>query len=127
MSADRIVLEGMAFYAYHGDHPAERALGQRFVVDVRLTLDLRRAGATDDLADTVDYLAVYQTAREVVEGEQYRLLEAVAERLAAALLARYPVEQVAVRVSKPGAPIPQAHFARLAVEITRRRAAADTV
>jgi len=127
MSADRIVLEGMTFYGYHGDHPAERELGQRFVVDVALTLDLRPAGETDDLARTVDYVAVHRTAREIVEGEPQKLIETVAERLAAALLARFPVEQVWVRLSKPGAPIPHAVFSRVAVEITRRRSAGDGV
>ena len=125
MSADRVVLEGMTFYGHHGDLPAERELGQRFVVDVALTLDLRQAGEADDLARTVDYVAVHRAAREVVEGEPRQLLEAVAERLAATLLARFPVEQVWVRLSKPGAPIPHAVFSRVAVEITRRRTAGE--
>ena len=49
LTSDEILLEGMRFYAYHGVNPEERALGQRFTVDVVLAVDLRRAGRSDDL------------------------------------------------------------------------------
>ena len=52
---DRILLNGMTFYGYHGVRPEEKELGQRFVVDVEMELDLRAAGTSDDLTDTVDY------------------------------------------------------------------------
>ncbi len=58
MTEDRILLEGMLFSGHHGTLPAERELGQRFAVDVELRCDLRAAGSTDDLAQTVDYGAV---------------------------------------------------------------------
>ncbi len=124
-SRDRLVFEGLTFYGYHGDHSAERELGQRFVVDLALTLDLRPAGETDDLAKTVDYVDLVAVLRGIVEGEPCRLIETVAERIAAAVLARYPVELVRVRVNKPAAAIPGAVYSRLAVEITRRREVYD--
>lgn len=123
MATDRIILEGLEFYGRHGVHAAERALGQRFVVDAELVLDLRPAGASDDLARTVDYGAAYATIRGVVEGAPRQLVEAVAEGIAAALLGAYPIDAVRVRVSKPAAPIPDAVFARVGVEITRSRVA----
>src|SRR5215208_4896476 len=87
---DEILLEGMRFYAYHGVNPEERALGQRFTVDIALAVDLRRAGQSDDLADTVSYSAVYKLVREIVEGEPRQLIEAVAEKIAVAILTGFP-------------------------------------
>jgi dihydroneopterin aldolase len=121
-NADRIVVEGMAFYGYHGVNPPELELGQRFDVDVALTLDLRAAGRSDDLIRTVSYAAVFKATRAIVEGEPRKLLEAVAEQIASRLLGEHPaVEEVWVRVNKPAAPIKGAVFSRVAVEITRRR------
>ena len=81
-TGDRISLEGMRFYGYHGCLPEERARGQVFLVDVVLTLPLAAAGASDDLAATVNYAEVFALARSVVEGAPCRLIEAVAERIA---------------------------------------------
>ena len=119
---DRILLTGLAFYARHGVLPAEQELGGRFVVDVEAALDLRAAGARDDLAATVDYTAMYEHVRAVVEGAPLHLIEAVAERIAQRLLAQLPLLQgVTVRVHKPAAPIPGAATAAVAVEIHRVR------
>src|ERR687889_2341426 len=99
---DEILLEGMRFYAYHGVNPEERTRGQRFMVDVGLAVDLRRAGQSDDLADTVSYSAVYKVVRGIVEGEPRNLIEAVAEEIAAAILMGLPqVARVTVTVRKP--------------------------
>ena len=83
--------------------PQERALGQTFHVDVELACCLRAAGASDDLADTVDYSAVYAAARRVVQEEPPRdLLESVAEALARETLGLAPLaREVVVRVRKP--------------------------
>src|ERR687893_2894426 len=65
---DRILLEGMVFHGRHGTLPAERELGQPFVVDLELRLDLRPAGLSDDLARTVDYGEVHRRGRGSVRG-----------------------------------------------------------
>lgn len=123
MSADRIHLEGLAFFGYHGVKAEEKRLGQRFLVDLALSLDLRPAGRADDVALTVDYGEVFRLVRGLVEGPSHDTLEALAEDLAVALLDRFSrIEAVTVRVRKPGAPIAGAHFADVAVEITRGRA-----
>jgi dihydroneopterin aldolase len=120
--ADRILLTGLAFFGRHGVWPAEQELGARFVVDVELYTDLRAAGRTDALAATVDYGEVYRRVRAVVEGPPLHLIEAVAERIAAVLLADFAgLERVVVRVHKPHAPIAGAVAASVAVEIDRRR------
>jgi 7,8-dihydroneopterin aldolase/epimerase/oxygenase len=119
---DRILLEGMVFHGRHGTLPAERELGQPFVVDVELRLDLRPAGLSDDLTRTVDYGQVHQQAREIVEGRPVNLTETVAERIAAAVLEEHPaVEAVRVKVAKPHVRLGDTVLAGSAVEISRRR------
>ena len=119
--ADRILLNGMAFYGYHGATAREREQGQPFVVDVEMELDLSEPGRSDDLRDTVDYSAVYRVAKDVVEGQARNLLESVADGLARRLLADFPLDAVTVRVAKPHAPIRGALLESAAVEVRRRR------
>ena len=119
---DRILLEGMVLHGRHGTLPAERELGQPFVVDVELRLDLRPAGLSDDLAQTVDYGEVHRRAREIVEGEPVSLTETVAERIATAVLQDHPsAEAVRVKVTKPHVRLDDTVLAGSAVEILRRR------
>jgi dihydroneopterin aldolase len=120
---DSILLEGMTFYAYHGVNPEERVLGQRFVVDLEAYLDLAVPAGSDSLEDTVNYAALYNTARAIVEGEPYNLIEAVAEAVAQAVLASYPVSAVRVRVKKPSAPIKGAVLSSVAAEVFRQQGA----
>jgi len=120
-ATDTIRLRGLRFYGRHGVVPAETTLGQRFIVDVTLGLDLRLAGEDDDLTQTVDYGAVYAAVRDVVEGPPFRLIEAVAERIAGRLLEEHPrVTSVRVRVGKPGAPV-EGVLKTVEIEITRER------
>src|SRR6266540_2088438 len=122
MTEDRILLQGMIFNGYHGTVPAERELGQRFVVDVELRCDLRDAGLADDLMQTVDYGAVYRQVRNIVEGPAVALIETVAERIAAAVLDQHPrVEAVRVRIAKPFVRLDGGVLAGSAVEILRER------
>ena len=119
---DRILLEGMIFHGRHGTLPAERDLGQPFVVDVELRLNLRPAGLSDDLAQTVDYGEIHRLAREIVEGEPVNLTETVAERIAASILeAHPPVRAVRVKVAKPQVRLDDTVLAGSAVEILRHR------
>lgn len=121
--SDRILLRGMQFYAYHGVHPEERRLGQRFAVDLEVELDLARAGRSDVLETTVNYGALYHTVRAIVEGEPRQLLETVAEAIAERVLIDYPaIRAVLVRVWKLSPPIAGAVLERVGVEIRRERA-----
>ena len=119
---DRILLEGMIFYGNHGTLSAERELGQPFVVDIELHLDLQPAGLSDDLTQTVDYSEVHRRAKGIVEGPPVNLTEAVAERIAAAILEDHAlVETVRVKVAKPHVRLGDTVFASSAVEIVRHR------
>jgi len=115
---DRIRLTGLRVHGHHGVLPAERRGGQDFVVDVALSLDLRAAGGSDDLADTVDYGALAQALAEVVEGEPLDLLEALAGRLAEVCLSDRRVGSVEVTVHKPAAPLGRA-FSDVSVTVVR--------
>jgi len=98
---DRILLIGILADGRHGVHEHERLVPQALEVDVELALDLRPAGTSDDLDRTVDYGQVEVRVRELVEGRSFQLIEALAETIAAEILAVYPVEEVVVRVRKP--------------------------
>jgi 7,8-dihydroneopterin aldolase/epimerase/oxygenase len=111
----------MMFYGYHGVLPQETTLGQRFNVDLVVEVDTKQAGETDDLTYSVSYADMYETCKRIVEGKPYKLIEAVAENIAKALLEEYNLIQVChVKVIKPDPPIP-GHYNSVAVEITRLR------
>jgi len=118
---DQILLKNMRFQGNHGVGSPEKELGQTFIVDLSLELDLSWAGGSDDLQDTTDYSLVFNLVRDIVTGESHNLLESLAVTIAQKLLLDYKdsVEAVRVRVTKPNAPIQGALFDGAAVEIYR--------
>ncbi|MFL5779451.1 MAG: dihydroneopterin aldolase [Chloroflexota bacterium] len=98
---DRIVLQNIRLDGRHGWYQHELETPQPFEVDVELVMDLRPAALEDDLALSVDYGAVYDLVRRIVESTSYRLLEALAEAISHEILVGFPVSEVAVRVRKP--------------------------
>ena len=112
----KLILSGLTAFGYHGNNPAERKLGQTFTADLEVTLDIATAAASDRIGDTVSYPVLEKTAREILEGKPANLLETVAERIAAAILAHPGVSRVTVRVSKRP-PLP--NLDTFTVEITR--------
>lgn len=118
---DQIKLNNMQFYGFHGLFPEENKLGQRFYVDAALFADLHQAGASDDVKDSVNYGEVFETVRRIVEGNVYRLLEALAEGIASELLATFPlINACRIEVKKPDPPI-VGHYDSVTVEIYRER------
>ncbi|SEI14757.1 MULTISPECIES: dihydroneopterin aldolase [unclassified Leifsonia] len=118
---DSIVLTGLRVRANHGVFDFERADGQDFVVDVTAWLDLSVAAAGDDLGSTVHYGELAEEVVAAVERDPVDLIETVAERVAATVLAHDPVDAVEVTVHKPQAPI-TVPFGDVAVRIVRSRA-----
>ncbi len=115
------MLNRMEFYGFHGVFPEENRLGQRFAIDLTVEAELSEAGKNDDLNASVNYAELYEICRNIVEGRPFKLIEAVAEKIAAACLEQFPkIERVTVTVIKPDPPI-QGHFQSVAVEITRSR------
>jgi dihydropteroate synthase len=116
--AVEIAVDGLAVFAYHGALEAERELGQRFYLDLRLTPSSERACDTDDVRDAVHYGEVAVRVRELAEGGPYALLERLGDVVAATLLAEFPLRRVTVRIRKPAAPVP-ALLDAVAVTVTR--------
>jgi dihydroneopterin aldolase len=118
---DRIILEGMQFYGYHGVNPEERTLGQPYEVDLTVELDLKQPGASDRLEDTVSYTELYREVRQIMEGESRNLLEATAQAIADRIIGGFPVWAVKVRLKKPRPPIRGSAIDNAVVEIYRVR------
>jgi dihydroneopterin aldolase len=119
--SDTIFVQGLLIHAHHGVMAHEERVGQRFMIDLELTIDLTAAGDSDKLADTASYGAIVETATRAFTKESYRLVEAAAARVAEALLAALSnATSVRVTVHKPHAPV-AAIFNDVGVSILRRR------
>ncbi|MFF0814596.1 dihydroneopterin aldolase [Rhodococcus sp. NPDC003318] len=118
--SDRIELRGLRVRGHHGVFDHEKRDGQDFLVDVTVWLNLTAAAASDDLADTLDYGALAQTAADIVAGPPRDLIESVSAEIADAVLRDERVDAVEVTVHKPSAPIPLT-FADVAVVARRSR------
>jgi dihydroneopterin aldolase len=118
---DLIVLEGVQIPAALGVTAAERRMRRPVLLDVALERDLRAAGRSDRIGGTIDYKDVYDAIEAVAAGQDHRLVEALAERIASALLAKFAVEavRVSVRKSKPFAGV----LEHAGVRIRRERGA----
>ena len=120
MTLDRIELRGLQVFARHGVLDSERRNGQEFVIDAVLWLDTRPAAGSDDLSKTVDYGALANRLVRLAQDPPVRLIETLAERLAADCLSESLVAEVEITVHKPQAPI--AHpFSDVTVVIRRAR------
>jgi len=94
-----VELRGLRIYGYHGVNPDEREHGQDFLFDVEL--DVGDRGASDRLADAVDYTEVARTVQEISDAHAFDLLEALASAVADEMRSRFSAERVTVRVTKP--------------------------
>ncbi|MEI4771489.1 dihydroneopterin aldolase [Psychrobacillus sp. FJAT-51614] len=117
---DYIHLNDLEFYGFHGALPEETKLGQIFRVTISLACDLKKAGETDNLDETVNYAEVFELCKEIVEGKPYLLIEAVAETIASRILTVYEskVSGCRIQLIKPNPPI-VGHYASVSVDITR--------
>lgn len=118
--ADAIQLIGLRAVGTHGALPEEQARAQPFEVDLEIEADLREAGRTDALADTVDYGAVATLVEGIVRNERFALLERLATRIAEAVLDDQRVLAVTVTVRKVRPPVP-VDLDAAGVRLTRSR------
>jgi D-erythro-7,8-dihydroneopterin triphosphate epimerase len=115
---DKIFIRDLALRCIIGIYPEERREKQDVVINVEMHCDLRKAGTSDDLNDTVDYKSIKKSILKLVEESRFQLIETMAESIAAIALSDAKVQAVVVTVDKPGA----LRFAKSsAVEITRKR------
>lgn len=118
---DTIFIRGLALHAYHGVMPHEAKVGQSFTIDLDLETDLSAAAKSDKVADTVSYDSVVKVASEAFLSQRFRLIEAVAGKVADAILAKFPtIRTVHVVIHKPHAPI-AATFSDVGVKLVRSR------
>ncbi len=101
-----VEVNGLSLYTHHGVSAAEREVGQRLILDLRLELGEADATVTDRLEDTVDYAKVCEIAALVATQRSDRTLERLCTAVADRLLNDFDVQAVSVKVSKPEPPIP---------------------
>ncbi len=118
--SDELSVTGIECFAHHGVFDFERREGQVFVVDLVLGIDTRRAAASDDLVDTVNYGTLVADVKAAVERDPVDLIETVAQRITAVCLLDTRVEWARVTLHKPDAPI-DATYSDVALTITRTR------
>lgn len=117
---DRITLTGVGVVGYHGVLDSEKQSGQPFFVDITMFTDFQRASKSDDVENTVNYAEVAELIRDVITGDSLDLIETLAENIAQAVLARFPLEAVELTVHKPKAPI-EVTFSDVSVTVFRER------
>jgi len=116
---DIIHIRRLEIFANHGVIPEENTLGQKFIISADLYKDLRRAGKTDDVNETVHYGQAAVLIKQISEKSVFKLIEKLAEEIADALLKKFPVEKVKVTIEKPWAPV-RLPLETVAVEIERQ-------
>ena len=100
---DRILIEGLEVRTVIGIYDWEREIRQSVRLDMEMAWDISRAGASDDIADTLDYKAVSKRLIAFVEGSSFGLIEALAEACARIVLEEFHVPWIHLKMSKPGA------------------------
>jgi len=96
-------LKNIQVYAYHGAYAHEREHGARFEIDVEYMPMLNNTFKNDDLADVIDYVKVQEEVVKVSTQKRYHLIESLCDAIATQILSIFPVEEVIIRVRKPGA------------------------
>lgn len=106
MTIFQVTLKNCAFYAHHGVFEQEKALGQRFFVDVVMDVEAGDALVSDDIEQTVHYGLVYELVEKIMTGSRRNLIETLANDVALGLTAWSPmIRRVEVAIRKPSAPI----------------------
>ncbi len=115
---DSIQVTGIRCYGYTGYLPEEQVLGQWFEVDLTLWLDLAPAAKSDDITDTFDYREAIFLVKDMIKNSKFALVEKLVDAIAHKILSLDKIHQVQVKLSKPGAPIPD-FGGRITLDITR--------
>ncbi len=119
--SDTISVRNLVLFGRHGVYPEERALGQRFHLDLTVETDLRKAGETDEPRNIINYVRLIEEAEDVFAAREYHLIEAIAENIASRILDVFEVvNAVSVTVRKPHAAI-DAQFDNVEISIRRTR------
>jgi dihydroneopterin aldolase len=102
---NKILVEGIKLYAYHGCLEEEAKIGADYIVDVIIETDFKEAAQTDDLTKTIDYVIVYNIVKEQM-AVRSKLIEHVAKKISDALKKQFPeLQKIEVKVTKLNPPI----------------------
>ena len=120
---DKIIIKSANFLCNIGITPEERGKKQEIIVDAELFLDMKKMPKpfflSDDIKKTVNYSEVYELIKSIAENKEYHLIETLAENIAKAVLNKFPVKEVLVRVKKPKA-LADRNVEYVAVEIMKK-------
>ncbi len=121
MNKTKIELKNLVFFAYHGVLEEEARLGQRFHIDILLTLEDGLKFEADTTEQTVNYVEVQTLVKEIAEGKRFNLIERLAEAIGQAILKRFnKVTEATIKVRKPSVPV-DCICDYFAVEVTQCR------
>jgi dihydroneopterin aldolase len=98
-----IYIKDLVVEARHGIHEHEKAKSQRFIINLELTVDLTRAAASDDLADTLNYSELKQAIIDITQNNSFNLIERLAGAIADELLADTRIQKLSLAIDKPDA------------------------
>ncbi|HEY5585259.1 MAG TPA: dihydroneopterin aldolase [Ruminiclostridium sp.] len=118
---DKIIIEDLEVYAYHGVAPEEKKLGQMFVVSLEINIDLETAAQSGNLDATISYFDVCNIVKDILQSESYDLIETAAIRVIEGIFLNFDDAQaVKILLKKPWAPMGH-HLKYAAVELERKR------
>lgn len=118
---DKILMKNLSFYGFHGVLGEENKLGQKFIVDAVLYVDLGEACKSDNVSDTVNYAEVYEIIQYHVTIKQYKLIEALAQNIINEIFEKHErVQEIELTIKKPEAPV-NGIYDYFGVEIRRSR------
>ena len=100
-TVDTIAVRGIRAWGHHGANPGEDEIAQPIDIDVVLDVDLRAAGASDELAETIDYAALHSTIVELVATQRCRLLEHLGDTILAAVMTDARISRGCIVLAKP--------------------------
>ncbi len=120
MATDKVIIKGIKAFGYHGVFDLEKKSGQDFIVDIEYSYDTSDAIETDDISKAIDYAAISNLVKNIVEGESRNLIEKVADDIANKLMKNFEISWVKVTLHKPHAPV-ELKFSDIAVVIERNR------
>lgn len=117
---DKITIGGASFFCNLGVTEEEFRKKQEVIIDIELHVDAKKAAKTDNIKDAVDYSKIYKSVKEIAESGKCHLIEALAESITNGILKRFKVNEVLVRIKKPGA-LAGRNLKYASIEIIRRK------
>jgi len=100
---DKILLYNCKFSCNLGVYEEERNLKQYIFIDLKLFFDIKKATESDSIEETINYVEVHQVVKNLIENKSYKLIETMSEEIAEAILQKFKIEKIIVRIKKPQA------------------------